>query len=47
MELIIILSLLAGLACLFVVAPRLAIGIVLAPGILFLAACVWVIAAHQ
>jgi len=36
MELIIILSLIAGLVCIASVAPRLAIAIVLAPGVLFL-----------
>jgi hypothetical protein len=36
MEIIIILSLIAGLLCIASVAPRLAIAIVLTPGILFL-----------
>ena len=36
MEIIIILSLMAGLFCLFCVAPRLAIAIILTPGVLFL-----------
>jgi hypothetical protein len=40
MEIIITLSLIAGLCCLASVAPRLALGIILAPGILFLLVCV-------
>jgi hypothetical protein len=43
MEIIIILSLLAGLGCLAVVAPRVALAIVLAPGVLWLCVLGWVL----
>jgi len=43
MEIIIIVSLLAGLAWLFVVAPRLALVIVLTPGVLWLCVLGWVL----